>query len=298
MRWVQNASGSNIPRFGVMTVAGVVIAPATNLLEFQQNAAFIGSTPATSAGLGHFCIAYEPIAAGQLGRAWIFGVCPVQVNFVNADDQWADVTDGDSTALTSGPIGGAQVLWRAPGTSTQWALVRFGPGPGVGGYPCKITAVDAAAQYTATIYAGTTTAVAGTALSMPAGLTAGATVTVCNLDENALTGNRLDIGSWVYAYPTSSPTVFWTHGGVGSRSTPKSLPYSDPTSTTADTATWDRDTDGVALNLTDPRIVWDPDALLLHVFTRKKYYDARGLIYHVDGEVDAPVTFTNCTAGS
>ena len=181
--------------------------------------------------------------------------------------------------------------------SNSETLYVFSHLPSVG-YPCKITAVDAAAQYTATIYSGTTTAVSGTALSMPAGLTAGATVTVCNLDENALTGNRLAIGSWVYAYPTSSPTVFWTHGGVGSRSTPKSLPYSDPTSTTADTATWDRDTDGVALNLTDPRIVWDPDALLLHVFTRKKYYDARGFLYHVDGEVDAPVTFTNCTAGS
>jgi hypothetical protein len=233
-------------------------------------------------------------------------------------------TNGTSTSLVDSDLGtaGASVIaWNLAEVGSSSPAISSFPAYGLGvlaglnassgkpvyafsaaarsGTPAKITAADSGAgQYTATLYAGTTTAISGTALSLPAGLTAGATVTVANLDESGLTGNRLAIGSWVYAYPTSSPTVFWSHGGVGSRDTPKSLPYSDPTSTTADTTTWSRDTDGLALNLIEPRIVWDSTALVLHVFTRKKYFDARGLLYKVDGEIDAPVTFTNCTAGS
>ncbi len=129
---VKNNSGSAIARFGVLGISGILISPSTNLPEFQNNAALTGVTPATPTHTGKFVVAYEPIPAGAIGRAFVFGICPVQVNINTAGDKFADVKNGDATQLTSGAIGSAQILYAPASTGTQWALVRLNSGsPGL-----------------------------------------------------------------------------------------------------------------------------------------------------------------------
>jgi hypothetical protein len=85
-------------------------------------------TPTKADHTGSYVITAEPIKNNRPGRAFVFGICPVQINMLLANDDTADVADSDGTQLESGPIGSAQILWAAGGTGTQWALVRLGNG--------------------------------------------------------------------------------------------------------------------------------------------------------------------------
>lgn len=68
----------------------------------------------------------EPIKKGEIGRAFIHGVCPAYVNMQSASDPFADITDGNTDHLTSAATGAAQILWAEGGTGNQWAIVRIG----------------------------------------------------------------------------------------------------------------------------------------------------------------------------
>lgn len=126
---VKNDSGEDVPRFGVLGIDGVIFTADDNLLEFQARVAFTGITPAEADHAGKFVICLDPIADGKIGRAWVSGVCHVQVDFTDAGHKFCDVKGTDRTKLASSTTGSARILYRdGTGTGTKWCVVRMGDG--------------------------------------------------------------------------------------------------------------------------------------------------------------------------
>lgn len=124
---VKNSSGSDVTRFGVLGISGVVFTPTASLPAFQNQVAVTGVTPTTPSYLGKFVVALEPIANGKVGRGWISGVCQVQVDVLNLSHKFCDVKNGDITKLETGDAGTARILYREGSTTgTKWAIVRLG----------------------------------------------------------------------------------------------------------------------------------------------------------------------------
>ena len=89
-------------------------------------------TPADPTHLGRFAILTGPIPNGKIGQAAVAGVCVAKVDVQAEDDGFADIADGSTASLTSGPSGAATILWKETGTGEKWAIVRFGGGGGAG----------------------------------------------------------------------------------------------------------------------------------------------------------------------
>lgn len=123
---VKNASGYDQDRFAVLGIDSPVITPTDNEDEFKNRPALRGVTPAEASHTGRFIILAEPLADGEIGRAFAHGVCPVKVNVINANHRFADVNDGVAGSLKSGLTGAALILWAESGTGEVWAVVRLG----------------------------------------------------------------------------------------------------------------------------------------------------------------------------
>lgn len=135
---VQNVSGGDVDRFSVMGVDSILFSNADNADTFQNEPCLTVTTPAT-AHRGKFVILLDGAKDDVVVRAMVSGVCPVQVNVVDADHQFADVTNADATKLTSCSSGAARILYKDSGTGTKWAIVRLGGGGGSGLFPVTVS---------------------------------------------------------------------------------------------------------------------------------------------------------------
>jgi len=129
---VQNSSGADVDRFGVLGIDGVIFSRTDNEIEFENNWSFDCSEPATASHVGKFVIVAEPIANGAIGKAFISGTCPVQINMNAATNEFADISDGDATMLESASSGAARILYVADTSSVQWGIVLLSGGGGGG----------------------------------------------------------------------------------------------------------------------------------------------------------------------
>jgi len=126
---VRNDSGEDLPRFGVLGIAGPIIDPADNADEFSRVVAIAGeAVTAADEYVGRFAVAREPIAAGRIGLAVVRGVTPAIVDVVDQSHTHADTAAGEPL-LRSGFTGAARLLWAEPGTGQRLALVEVGPAP-------------------------------------------------------------------------------------------------------------------------------------------------------------------------
>ena len=123
---VRNDSGAPQDQFAVLGIDTPVIDPADNESEFTSRVVLSCVTPAVDTHEGRFVILAEPLAGGMMGRAYIAGVCPVQVNVSDEAHTFATIIDADATQLASATSGSAQILWKESGTGTKWAIVRIG----------------------------------------------------------------------------------------------------------------------------------------------------------------------------
>ena len=139
---VKNSSGSTVSRFGVLGISGVIFTPSAALASFQNQVAFTGVTPTTADHKGKFLVCLEPIANGKVGRAWIAGVCQVQVDVTDAMHKFVDVKNSDRTKLSSGSSGSARILYSPGGTGTKWCVVRINDPSG--GDPVRLGKTTAA----------------------------------------------------------------------------------------------------------------------------------------------------------
>jgi len=123
---VRNDSGSDVGQFGVLGISGVVFDPATALESFQGRVALAGVTPVAGTHEGKFVIAAEPVKNGEIGTAYVAGVCQVQASVADANHRFAEIAGGDAAKLASGVAGTAHIIWKETGTGVKWAIVRFG----------------------------------------------------------------------------------------------------------------------------------------------------------------------------
>jgi hypothetical protein len=125
---IRNGTGGDLDPFSILGIAGPGIHPGTDLAGFQRERMLEGATPSEPGHVGRFAILLEPAADGAIAAGLIAGPCPVLLDVAStAEASFADIRDGDTTHLTTGPTGAAYVLWRAGGTGTQWGLVMLGP---------------------------------------------------------------------------------------------------------------------------------------------------------------------------
>ncbi len=137
---IRNDSGQNRQRFEILGINAPVFLPTDHLEEFQRQVAIACVEPVIDEHADRFVILSEPVRAGAIGRAWVSGVCPVQVVVDDETFMFAEVQDGDATSLKAVLIGPVTIVWKEPGVGTdlRWALVRFGSAPIPGVIPVKV----------------------------------------------------------------------------------------------------------------------------------------------------------------
>lgn len=120
---VQNQSGSALDQYAVVELGSPIILPTENEQAFRARVTFKVTTPGDSPG--PMAILQEPVAAGGVGRAIVFGVTPVRLKVTDESHEYAEVTPSESGYLTSAPTGSARVLYKEEGTEEVWAIVYF-----------------------------------------------------------------------------------------------------------------------------------------------------------------------------
>ena len=125
---VKNISGTDVGRFGVLGIAGVLFDPQTALPTFTNRPVFTGEIPAQGHAQGRFLICAEPIQNGAIGRAWADGIIVTRLQVVDESHAFATVKPEDCTQLTSNHLGPCGVLHKEAGAGTKWAIVRMGAG--------------------------------------------------------------------------------------------------------------------------------------------------------------------------
>ena len=131
---IKNSSGADRKQYDLLGLAGPLITPAANPIQFDQEIVFNGFA-VNAAYLGQFAVLQEPVKAGQIGRACVAGVTQARLAIANAYDQFSDVTT-DPTQLQTAPGGSAQILWNPGATSGSGSgagslgYVRLGPPTG------------------------------------------------------------------------------------------------------------------------------------------------------------------------
>jgi streptogramin lyase len=133
---VQNGSGVAQARFAILTLGSPMVTPEANLEEFQDKPNLVGDVPSLGPTAGNYCILYEPMEAGAIGRGTVSGVSPVLV-LVDPSNLYgfAEVTPAQTGWLTNQAEGSARVLWLdsldagSPyPANVRWALVLVGAG--------------------------------------------------------------------------------------------------------------------------------------------------------------------------
>mgnify|MGYP005852583313 CR=1 FL=1 len=121
---VKNATGEDRNRFDVLGLDGNVIGPDDSLDQFKNRVAMVGVVP-TAYHTGAFAVLLEPIRDGEMGQAYVDGLCPAKVQVADAGHWFADVNIGTCSTLRAGPTGSATIIWKESGTGTKWAVVRL-----------------------------------------------------------------------------------------------------------------------------------------------------------------------------
>ena len=153
---VKNATDEDLDRFAALSVAhGIGVAPDKNVLAFQNEPAVLFGR--IWSGDGAWVVLQEPIPAGRIGRAMLFGVTPAQVDVADDGHEFAEpIVDNVAGAIRSAASGTARILWKKGGTGLQWCLLHVGAGSGAAAEPSVCPAVVqgfSAGVYTVDLYA-------------------------------------------------------------------------------------------------------------------------------------------------
>jgi hypothetical protein len=144
---VQNNSGGAVDRFAVLAVGNPLIAPTDSEDEFLSGIAFLGTTPTSSTEPGKWCVTLEPIPAGEIGRAVLSGVVPVQVDATAGAEDFAEFNEDTTSCLVCDAGGTARILWLETTGEVCWAVVRLGDAAGGGGGSLTVKETDGSPSY-------------------------------------------------------------------------------------------------------------------------------------------------------
>jgi hypothetical protein len=101
---------------------GLTVSTAQEKITFQQSPLLDVIVPTASDEFP--VIALEPIKPnGGIGRVAIGGLAVCTVNVTDAGHEFANLTNGDESKMTSGATGRAEILYKASGTGDKTAVV-------------------------------------------------------------------------------------------------------------------------------------------------------------------------------
>ncbi len=129
---VKNETGLDLSRCSVVGLNGPLFTPTDDLNAFLREPTFRGIIP-TSSHVGKFAILLEPALQDRVAKAFVAGVCMVQVDVSSTGHDFAEVVSGETEYIESVESGTTRILWSEGGTGIQWAIVRMGGGGGGGG---------------------------------------------------------------------------------------------------------------------------------------------------------------------
>ncbi len=141
---VRNGAATAMDCHSVLAITGVELDPSDDAAIVYRDPILSCAVPATGQE-GKFVVLAEPIDTGEIGRAYVDGVCWVKVVTTDADgDNYrsAEISNGVSLGLVAGPSGSAKILWRDSGIGANWAVVRIGASAG-GGVPITVKLYNA-----------------------------------------------------------------------------------------------------------------------------------------------------------
>lgn len=135
---VKNASGENLRRFSIVIPDNPVFEPADDdepdaaviaakLLAFQDQPCLRVFPAGPIDDLTTFLVLQEPLPAGAIGRAMLFGVTAVKLDVQVQADRYAIAQNGDRTTLKTTPYGGVPIVWKPSGTGIKWGYVSLAP---------------------------------------------------------------------------------------------------------------------------------------------------------------------------
>lgn len=136
---VRNATGSPLQKNYVVQIGDPTFTLDTDADKFRNRDCLEGTTPAES---NPFAVVQQPLSAGEIGRARVFGLTRVKVDLTDTGHAFADCTDqtGYLSSTTTGP---AEILWIESdwlATGLYWAVVLLGSPAGVQG--TRVEAVE------------------------------------------------------------------------------------------------------------------------------------------------------------
>ncbi len=98
----------------------------------RQRIVWKGETPDEDT-IGDFAVLQSPVVDGEPVVGVFHGFTVCQVDFTDADHEYAQAKDGDNAKLVSDAASGVPVKYKEPGTGVKWAIVKLGSPPDAGG---------------------------------------------------------------------------------------------------------------------------------------------------------------------
>jgi len=127
---VRNDSGSDVARFGILSLGNSVIAPGTSYDGFAEQVCL--SSHAISPLRPNWCVTQEPIPAGAIGRAVVSGATVARVLVQPGQEQLRYAEPLTNLYLQCVESGQAEILYRETGTGPRNAVVRMSNTPSTG----------------------------------------------------------------------------------------------------------------------------------------------------------------------
>jgi hypothetical protein len=125
---VRNQTGVAQNRFNVLAIEAPIVAPAANLQQFKNAVAFNGVVPLNPMTGKRFAVLAEPLAAGAVGRAVLYGATPVSIGISGENHQFANPINGLTSFMVSTASNGQfRILWKEPGLGIKWGIVAAEP---------------------------------------------------------------------------------------------------------------------------------------------------------------------------
>lgn len=129
--WIKNTTAALVPLHGILGLDGPLFEPGSDGIEktFDRTLAFAGVAPTLADHATAYVIALEPVPAGAVRRALLFGATSCTLTINHADHQYAVIDPGGDYLETAG-TGTARVLWKEAGTGAEKrAVVLLGAVP-------------------------------------------------------------------------------------------------------------------------------------------------------------------------
>lgn len=281
--YVRNSTGADLDRFSVVAIGDPINDPVDEADRFQGPVRFHGNTPSSEAD--RVAILFDPIKGGEIGRAWVDGVCQVKINVEDNDDyKFALPIEGDTSALQASKYGLIPILYLHDSSAdgdgaNRWAFVHLSGAAGAGDvFPAKITETEPAMVFVEIdptsqdlIEGGRT----GTLIAPHRGKTPVDTYVIVN-----------QLG------PSTDP-VYWADLGAGLVQNPKDLTPSG--TATINDLDWSPDEDAPTYAGFDCQIVtnlyYDSGTGTLTMLARPFSGDANGNIQSLSGETSDAFEF-------